>query len=112
MEVMDGVFFGYIYLTPIITLFGSPSYYLKNISHVDVDKFIDTEDISEHQPYTQHEANEVYKKLDWYISSSYASFIKTFAVTLFFLPTMPYCIFYSIIALCIQYFAEKVKLVK
>ena len=112
IQVMDGVFFGYLWLTPLLTFIGSADFWVKT-SEVAAIKTFD-EKINKSLKgvflYTQHEANEAFKKRNFVISSRYANLMKTFAVTLFYLPIMPYCIFYSALGLLIQYHAEKVKI--
>ena len=105
MEVMDGVFIANLWMTPVFLLFVDISYYLKLYNLWKLHGFMQT---GEGTVYTQHEANEIYKKLDWAISSKYASILKTFAVTLFYIHVMPYCIFYTIATFIIQYYVEKV----
>ena len=107
---MDGVFLGTIIKTPLKTMFGGIINISKGWKVAQIQTFIEEPDDYTGAIFVQHEANEAFKHSDWDISSRYAGFIKTFAVTLFYLPIMPYCVFYTIIALAFQYLTEGVRL--
>ena len=106
MEVMDGIFIANLWMTPFFLLFVDTSYYSRLFSLWRLKSFFET---GEGTIYTQHEANEIYKKLDWFVAHKYASIMKTLAVTLFYMSIMPYCIVYAILTFGIQYYVEKVK---
>ena len=99
VEVMDGVFLGLIIKAPVKFVVRTAKLAYTNWSEIEEVR----------KSGTQHELNELNKTDDWDISSNYAGFITNFAVTLFFLPIMPYCIFYTMIGLLLQHFLEKVR---
>ena len=105
MEVMDGVFFANLWMTPVFLLFVDTSYFMRVFSLWRLKSFIET---GEGTVYTQHEANEIYKKVQWNVGQKYAVIMKTLALTMFYMSIMPYCVFYTLITFAIQYYAEKV----
>lgn len=105
LGTINGIFITNIWMTPIVNILGDVSWYLKIWKRNKVLKFIET---GEGGPYSQKEANDIFKNNEWWVSFKYAQLIKNFAVGLFYFPLIPYSMFYTFLILIIQFNVEKV----
>ena len=109
VEKMNSVLLAAIYMSLVFRILLHKYRVWKIFRIASVKRFIKT---GKGTIYTQKEANEIFEKLAWGISRNYASVIKSFMVSVFYLPIIPLSVFYNLGFLLVFYWVCKFNLTK
>ena len=105
IEEVSSIMISNLVITSIYPIILDIDYYMNWYSRKGLEKFMKT---GEGEPYTQGEANAMYRRTDFWIMDQYAYIFCTLATALFYLPIFPMAMVYAAVSLLIHYFVSKV----
>lgn len=107
VQYINAVFISNLFISPIMKLFFNFWLYWRIFRRWQVRYFCRT---GKGPIFTQSEACELYTRYKWSVAMQYATILKTFGLSLFYMPIYPPAIFFMIPTLIVQFWLQKVSI--